>query len=507
MKYLNITFTFILSLLLAFNLQATNRTTQKKLSHLHRYYAQAMKDWEVPGMAIAIVKNGEVIFSKGYGVRKAGTNQPVDAYTAFPIASNTKAFTAAAIGILVDRGALNWDDKVIQYLPWFRMYDPWVTHNMTIRDLLCHRSGLKTFSGDLLWYGTQYSRREVIERAQYLKPKYGFREQYGYSNIMFMAAGEVVAAVSGMSWESFIQQNIFDPLHMKRSTLSVTQLEEMDNIVRPHTSLHNNIIDIPYINWDNVGPAGSINSCADDMTHWLLMQLNQGIYEHDTLFSKQVSHEMWQTNISRHVSEGAEALWPTTHFKGYALGWGVMDYQGKKVISHSGGYDGVISYTALVPEENLGLVILTNKNSALYLPLFYKTLDTFLSDDTTDWSELFLQRIKQRGEVLNEPPAHPESTPTLPLEEYCGTYHCKMYGDAEVKLINGNLSVQLLPAPAFKGILTHYQYNTFTVEFPAFPSLPQGTVNFVLSATGAAESLRIEVPNPDFDFTELHFTR
>lgn len=509
------TFLLVFVGLLAFapNVQAQNENLKEQLSTLDNYYSKARADWEVPALTVAIVKDGKIIFEKGYGQRDVNKGGTVDENTMFAVASNTKAFTAAALAILVDEGLIHWDDPMTEYLPWFKMYDPYVTAHMTIRDLLTHRSGLATFSGDLIWYGSTYSRREVIERAQFLKPVYGFRENFGYSNIMYIAAGEIIPAVTGKSWDDFIKEHFFEPLHMTRSITSTTQLGRFDNVATPHTDFNDEVVAIDYLNWDNVAPAGAIISTAHDMSQWLMLQLNHGIVDGDTIFSPARSREMWSQNTVQNVSGFSEKTWPTTFFKSYGLGWGLYNYLGHKVVSHSGGYDGMISYTCLVPDENLGFVILTNKNSSLYYPLVYQTLDVLLGDPDKDWSAFILDLNKQREKAPagdKEPtPAekYANTSPTLPLQEYTGTYSGQLYGDANVYLRNDTLMVQLVPSPDFLGTLRHLYFDTFEITFTKFPSLPSGTVQFVPDAQANIHELKIDVPNPDFDFTELEFIK
>jgi len=375
-------YTFII-LSCSLNLAAQGSLKEKELD---AYFSEALVKWGVPGMAIAIIRNDSIVLMTGYGLRETGKPGKVDENTSFAVASNTKSFTASALAMLVDESKIKWDDKVVDYLPWFRLYDPYVSLNMTIRDLLSHHSGLETFSGDLIWYGSSYSRDEIIKRAANLKPHYGFRTTFGYSNIMYLTAGQIIASVSGLSWDEFISQRILQPLKMDHTNTSISKLDLKGNTAIPHNDVDENVIAIQYLNWDNIGPAGSINSTASDMIQWIKLQLNEGKLDDQILVSEKSLHELWSPQTIQRVSSSSERLWPSTHFKSYGMGWGLMDYHGKKIISHSGGYDGMISYTAFVPEANLGFVILTNKNSSLYYPLSYKILDTYLSSDTTDWS-------------------------------------------------------------------------------------------------------------------------
>jgi CubicO group peptidase (beta-lactamase class C family) len=492
-------------------LQAQKTNYKKQLKDLSDYYEQSREDFEVPGLAVAIVKNGEIIFSEGFGVTDVSVNIPVDGESMFAIASNTKAMTSAALAILVDEGRISWSDKVVDYLPYFRLYDPWVTHNITIKDLLVHNSGLATFSGDLLWYGTNYSRVEVIQRARHLKPAFEFRDGFGYQNIMYMAAGEIIPAVTGKSWDEFVTEKIFQPLGMSRTITSTSRLNEFENVAMPHNDHDDSVIAIEYLQWDNMAPAGAVISSVNDVSKWLILQLNRGIWQGDTIFSPDRSREMWEQGNIQSVSSFYETNFPSTTFRSYGLGWGLSNYLGRKIIGHSGGYDGMISYTCLVPQENLAFVILTNKNSSLYFPLVYKTLDVFLGGEEKDWSRWMLNRILQREknqqtQKAELEKARVENTKTsLNLSEYTGRYSCKMYGDALVEQSGGQLKVQLLPTPIFKASLKHWHFDTFRLTFDGVPSLPSGFCSFVLSPDGKVSEMKIDVPNPDFDFTELEF--
>ncbi len=503
MKKLLIVLTLILPTLIIYG----QKSLHKKLKELDKYYEQAYKDWKVPGIAVAIVKDGEIIFAKGYGIRNLDTMEEVDANTLFAIASNSKAFTTAALAMLVDEGKISWDDKVRKYLPWFKLYSPYVSENFTIEDLLTHQSGLKTFSGDLIWYGTDHSREEIVKRARHLKPVYGFRDNYGYSNIMYLAAGLVIEEVSGMSWDDFITKHILQPLDMDRTITTTNDLKLMENICAPHNDFQDSLITIEWLNWDNIAPAGGLISSVNDISKWLIFQLNQGITtDGDTLIQKRRFQEMWAPHVLQNVSSWSQKTWPSTHFKAYGLGLAMYDYHGRKILGHGGGYDGFITNTTFVPEENLGFTILTNKNTSLYYPLKFKTLDVLLdADKETDWSGDFLALFGSRHAEEDSLP--PPGKPTLDEEAYIGTYTCEMYGDAKVYKEDGKMMVHLLPTEIFVGELNHYQYNTWEIDLFKVPSLPKGKVNFTINADGNVKEMQIDIPNPDFYFTELKFIK
>lgn len=472
--------------------------------------AKSLVDFNVPGMAIAVVKDGQVIMSKGFGVKDVSTKAPVDAQTQFAIASNTKAFTAAALAMLVDQGKIQWDDPVVKYLPYFQMYDPYVTAHMTIRDLLCHRSGLDTFSGDLIWYGSHHSREEVIRRASQLEPSFGFRAGYGYNNIHFIAAGEVVAAVSGMPWETFVEQNILRPSGMLKANTSITAFTPTSNKATPHNEVNGVNQPIDWVNWDNVGPAGSINAGVDEMSRWLLLQLGKGTLDGRTYWKEARTYEMWENNTPKPVGKWQREHMPSRHFNGYGLGWELMEYGGRKVVSHGGGYDGMISKTVLVPEENLGFVILTNNINSLPSMLTYALLDHYLQPNhREDWYTTFLTMRKEdmandlKAKEADLAARKADTTPSLPLSAYAGIYHSSMYGDIEVRLEGEALRIDFKPTALFKGDLTHWHFDTFELRWSTKMMLPPGKVNFVLNASGEVEEMRIDVINPDFDFGEL----
>jgi len=496
---------------------ATTRKVKpdKYATKLDGIFLRAMRDFNVPGMAVAIVKDDEVVLSKGYGVKKAGSMQKVDANTSFAIASNTKSFTSAALAMLIDEGVLSWDDKVRDYLPYFELYSPYVTSELTIRDLLCHRTGLATFSGDLIWYGTSHSREEVIKRAKYLEPKYGFREAFGYSNIMFLAAGEIVTKVSGMTWDEYVREKIFTPLEMTSTNTSVRDFKEGSNIALPHNEVNGKNISIEYINWDNIGPAGSINSTANDMAQWIRLQLGKGKFQEQRFWKEARAFEMWESLTAKPVSQWQRENMPSRHFNGYGLGWELMDYEGYKVISHGGGYDGMISKTVLVPELNLGFVILTNNNNSLPSFLTYEILDEYFGvKKQKDWLKIFLE-FKKQDEKLEalakkaDQESRVQNTKhSLALIDYCGLYESKLYGGVEVtKGLNGNLLIDFLPTALFKGELQHWHYDTFLLSWSTQMMLHPGKVTFILGADGKTEEIKIFLENPDFDFTELKLVK
>ncbi|MBW7846802.1 MAG: serine hydrolase [Bacteroidales bacterium] len=491
-----------------------SQPTPQNLELLDHYFSSALAEWEVPGLAIAIVQNDSIIFAKGYGVTDVTTRQPVNANTLFAVASNTKAYTATALAMLVDEGKLQWTDKVQKYLPWFRLYDPYVSSNITIADLLSHRSGLATFSGDLIWYGSNYNRRQVIEKAAFLKPHHGFREEFGYSNILYLTAGEIIPVVTGQSWDEFVEQRILQPLGMKRSVLHVSELALRDNVAQPHTTVDGKTRSIPWLSWDNIAPAGSLISSANEMANWLIMNLNEGTFQNKKLINPERVYELQSAQTPNAVAPSAKKLFPSTHFKAYGFGWGMMDYLGYKIVQHNGGYDGMVSQTTLIPEKKLGFVVLTNSNSNLYFALMYKMLDVLLENPTEqDWSKITLERMKKNELWQKETEAkkaaerNKNSRPSHPLTDFVGMYACPLYDSVEVKTDGKDLYLSMMHTPDFQGKLSHWQYDSFRVEFPASPSLPAGIVTFFTNRDGKVDRMEIFIENPDFDFTEFELRK
>ena len=508
------TFAFALLLLVA-SLAQPAQAQDARLREIDEYAQKAVRDWNVPGAAIAIVKDDKVIFAKGYGVRERGKPEPVDERTLFAIASNTKAFTAAALALLVDEGKIKWDDPVTKYLPEFQLYDPYVTREMTVRDLLSHRSGLATFGGDLLWYESSYDRKEILRRIRYLKPTSSFRSRYGYQNIMFLAAGEIVSVVTGKSWDEFVRERFFVPLGMKTTNTSIKAFNAGDNVATPHNEVDGRLRVIRYGSVDAAGGAAAINSNVAEMAEWLRLQLGRGKYQGKQIFSVRAAREMWTPHTIIPISEQGEKFNPTRHFNTYGLGWFLSDYHGRKVASHGGGLDGMISQVAAMPEENLGVVVLTNSETPLASLMVNKVFDLFLNVPKRDWSAEFLAITKAGKEMAAaeekkiESEHVPNTKPSLSLEKYVGSYTGEMFGEAKIEMENGQLVIRLMPSPNFVGDLEHWQYDTFRVKWR--PSIvypfPKGFVTFILNARAQVDEMKLDVPNPDFDFKELEFKR
>jgi CubicO group peptidase (beta-lactamase class C family) len=470
-----------------------------------------MKTFDVPGMAVAIVKDGKIVVAKGYGVRKLGDAAPVDAQTMFGIGSNTKAFTTAALAGLVDAGKLSWDDPVYQRLPGFVMYDPYVSHEMTIRDLLTHRSGMGLGEGDLLfWPHSTYTRDEIIYKLRFMKPTSSFRSHYAYDNLLYMTAGQIIPAVTGTSWDDYIRQHIFEPLGMNHSNVSNAAFKPGDDYAFPHQRVDGKLQVIPFEVLDNVGPAGSINSCAVDMAKWVQLQLNRGKFvdRDGQLFSERQSKEMWTPQTILPIGEPTPALAALKpNFADYALGWGVRDYHGRKLAGHTGGVAGLVSRVMLVPEENLGVVILTNaEEGGAFDSILYHVLDHYLGLPPTDWIGAF-KSVKDMEEAeaatamkQAEGSRAADSTPSLPLDRYAGTYSDAWYGAITIRIEKGGLVISFDHTPTMIGDLQHWQYDTFKAHWRD-RTIEDAFVTFSLRADGSVESARMAAVSPLADFS------
>src|SRR5580692_1999801 len=431
---------------------------------LDTYVANSMKTFDVPGMSVAIVKDGKVLVAKGYGVRKLGDPTPVDEFTMFAIGSNTKAFTTAALATLVDEGKLDWDDPVYQRLPGFVMYDPYVSHEMTIRDLLTHRSGMGLGEGDLLfWPHSTYTREEVIYKLRFMKPASSFRSRYAYDNLLYMTAGQIIPAVTGVSWDDYIRQRIFVPLGMNHSNVSNAAMKPGDNVAFPHSRMDDKLQVIHFEVLDNAGPAGAINSCAADMAKWVQLQLNRGKFtdRDGQLFSEERSREMWSPQTILPIGDPPALLAGLkTNFADYALGWGLRDYHGRKLVGHTGGVAGFVSRVMLVPEENLGVVVLTNaEEDGAFDSILYHVLDHYFHLPPTDWIAAYKTRKdteeKEAAEAMRkaEGARAADSKPSLPLGKYAGVYTDAWYGPITIRQENTGLVITFDHTPSMIGDL------------------------------------------------------
>ena len=464
-----------------------------ELAGLSAYIKEAMADWEVPGLAIAVVRDGEVIFAEGFGERVLGSGGMVDEHTLFAIASTTKAMTVAALGMLVDEGVMDWDDRVIDHLPTLRLADPYVTRHLRIRDLLSHRTGVSR--SDNVWIAGPFDRKEVVRRARFLEQVRGFREGYGYNNIMFMIAGEVVEAAAGMPWADFVESRLFEPLGMKRSTPRAAVVAARENVAGSHTRSNSRVIHVPHRDYDALGPAGSVFSSAHDMARWVRLQLNHGTFEGNRLLDSVTVAEMHAAQTVMEVDSVDQRLFPSTHFRAYGLGWRMQDYHGRKIVQHTGSVNYMRTQVGMIPEEEIGFVAFANLSSSdLQSALMYRVFDALLGVPETDWSAEYLtldrrsnQRAQERQRELEE--ARMEGTePSLARDAYAGTYADSLYGQMVVSQEDGGLVLRY--TPDYTADLSHWHHDTFRAQWRR-PGYGHSFVTFTLDPRGQVESMEV----------------
>ncbi|MEZ5082022.1 MAG: serine hydrolase [Bacteroidales bacterium] len=506
MKYLRLHFLLLL-ISAGFIFSSVNAQNDRDYNELKEYLQKANEQFEMPGMAVGIIKDGQVVFNEAFGKRNTKTGEKTNTETIFGIASCTKAFTAACMAILVDEGKLDWTDKVIDHYPDFKLHDPYITREMEVQDLLCHRSGLQTFDGDLLWYGTDYTRKEVVERIQFRENAYSFRSRFGYQNVMYIAAGQLIEKVSGKSWDEFMKEKIFIPLGMNATTTSNGGFNESMNLAYPHIDGE----PMEFINYDNCGPAASINTSSDDLLKWVELFLNKGTLNGQTIFSEKQYYKL--TSLLTPLNPGPGETIGETHFFGYGLGWFVLDYEGRKVIQHGGGLPGFHSKVALIPEEKVGFIILANQLSGLVEATYKRIIDIYTKNEQKDWAQLYYEN-EQNQESRNLKKKEEKeiarvkgTTPSLSIEKYIGMYEDKMYGKAEISLKENRLHIELLPSNTlFTAEMEHWHYDTFKFQFND-PFLPEGYATFVLNGQGNPDYFTIDLENPDFHFFKLKFEK
>jgi CubicO group peptidase (beta-lactamase class C family) len=432
---------------------------------LDAYIKKTMKQWQIPGLAVALVKGDTVVHMRGYGVREIGKKDAVDENTVFPIGSASKAFTSTAIALLVQDGKLSWDDPVIDRMQGFRMYDPWVTREIAIRDLLCNRGGLSEAS-ELLWYATDNDRGEIVRRLRYIRPESSFRSRYAYRNCMFITAGQVIPAVTGMSWDDFVKERIFQSLGMTRSFTSVRDLQNLGNVATPHIKMDGRISPIPFRNIDNAGPAGSINASVRDMSRWLRFHMNNGKLDGKKIAKPAVIEETHKPHTPIPFSHDFKSVFPWGRQFSYCLSWVLIDYDGEPCIYHNGQIDGIYAVIGFLPEKNVGAVVLSNlENQHLSDVVFLRALDVLLERTPKDWNAIYMKNRENREEIMAKTQKGLEAArvqgtkPSLPPGAYAGVYESEIYGKVRVSLEENRLVVHLSSVLAYD--LSHWNYDTF----------------------------------------------
>lgn len=494
---------------LLFNCQAQPSFIKDSLD---KYVEREMKRWNIPGSAVAIVKDGKVVAMKGYGIRETGKSDKVDENTLFQVASNSKAFTGTSLALLDHQKRLSLDDKITKWMPYFKLYDSLASRDVTIRDMLSHRIGFQTFQSDLLNWNCNLSRKELILNMRNVKPVYSFRSHYGYCNAGFLTAGEIIPLATDTSWDDFLRHHFFIPLKMNRSSTTYNTIISDNNVCKPYTLVDDKLVLLPYANIDNIGPAASINSSVKDLANWLIMQLDSGRFEGKRVFPFEV---LQMTRASNMIVSDMNPKYGS-NFQNYGLGWFLLDYNGKKVIRHDGGADGFVTTTCFIPSMNLGIVVLTNTDANS----FYSTLRTQIMDAYMDLPyqnhsarvfKIVEANIKQDNAEINKMRhmASKKPNPAMNLEEYTGKYKNDVYGKIEIALSptpkeQGNLIVRFSHHPFLTGKLEPMGENDFLCTY-TIATYGIKKINFV-AKEGKVKSVIVRV-NDFVDMMEYEFIK
>lgn len=497
----------------ATNLQAQILTNKQ----IDSVVEKTLTTFDVPGIAVAVIKDGKLIHAKGYGVRSIKTNQKIDENTLFGVASNTKAFTAASLGMLVDEKKLTWDTKVTDIIPEFKMYDAYVTSEFTVRDLLTHRSGLGLGAGDLMIWpdSSTVDKKQLIHNLRFLKPVSSFRTKYDYDNLMYIVAGEVVARVSGITYEDFIESRIIKPLGMGKTAASWYRLKDKSNVIDGHAPYEGKLLPVGLSFGEIANAAGGIYSSVTDMSKWVTAMINGGKYGdklEKKLFSPAVAKELWTPQTI--INNGNPAS-----FSSYGLGWFLSSVNGNFQATHTGGLSGIVTQVTILPELKLGIIVLTNQQSgAAFNSITSSIRDGYLNikgqDRIKTYNDNRLRNEKQAKEIVDKvwadiATAQKANTVKPEVKNYLGTFKDAWFGDVTISEVNGKMHFQAKNAPKLKGDMTYYKGNTFIVKWYDRSLDADAFVNFGLSNTGTADGFKMEAISPltdfSFDFQDLDF--
>jgi CubicO group peptidase (beta-lactamase class C family) len=469
---------------------------------LDNYVSRALTDWQIPGIAVCVIKNGKVVVMKGYGVKDYDTKEKVDENTLFMIGSNTKAFTATALAMLDAEKKLSLDDKVTKWIPQFKLDNQAAGEQAIIRDLLCHRIGFRTFQGDFTYWTSNLTRNEVIEKMSHIKATYPFRTTWGYTNAAFLTAGEIIPKVTGLQWEDFLKARVFDPLEMKNTLALSKDFPNASNKCSAYTMAEGKIVKIPFCYIDNLAPAGSIGSSVNDMSHWVMMQLNGGKYNGQQIVP---ASAIAQTRTPASILGNGGQLYNKGHFSLYGLGWFLQEYSGRKIVSHTGGVNGFVTSVTLIPEENLGIIVFTNTDqNSFYEALKWEIMDAYLGNQYRNYSNVYLGFFKQqfdadqkKDRLMKDSVAMNLKT-DIPLAGYTGNYFNDVYGDMKVVLENGELTMRFSHHPDMWAKLETLGGNRFYATF-SDPEFNKAIFPFTVE-NGRVKSVTVKVA----DFVEFN---
>lgn len=487
-----------------------------KNTQIEKIIAQTMQAFQVPGVAVAIVQNDQVVFSQGFGVSVYDKYYKITPNTLFGIASNTKAMTTALLAKLVDQYKLSWQTKVVDILPEFQLSTSVITHDFTLVDLLSHRSGLGTGAGDLMiWPKSDLTETDIFKGLKYLPQKSGFRSEFAYNNVMYIIAGKLIEQVTGKPWAEYIQHNLFTPLKMHNTYAKHSHLSNKNQIVaRPHILVEGKLMTQDSDFLEKFSSAGSVLSNINDMSLWIKALLNLGrLNKLNRLYSEQQAKFIWQPQTLLPVSDSA-AQHDKTHFSAYGLGWFLNDFYGLKLVHHSGGILGMVSKVVLIPEKNMGVVILTNQQSNSALNVIYREIfETYLGLPEKDWlnhyhrkeKRLLAREVKRLNKIEDKMVQY--SVPLLPLKHYAQTYTDKWYGDINITLCENKLIMLFSHTPDLKGEMVHYQGNTFIVRWGNRALEADAFVTFTVDENGVIRFATMKavsyLTDFSFDFHDL----
>lgn len=502
-----------LNFLLLFILLVNSATyAQISSKEVDKLVEDAMQKFNVAGVAVGIVKDGMIVHTKGYGVKSIEVKDKVNEHTQFAIASNSKAFTTTALAILVEEGKLSWQDKVKDYIPEFKMYNDYVTENFNIQDLLTHRSGLGLGVGDLMGFpdGSNFTIKDVLCSFRYFKPQSAFRTKFDYDNLLYWVAGEVIARVSGMSWEEFVKIHIIEPLNMDNTYSSLSQMADTSNLATPHSNESGTLKAIAHFEEIINGAAGGIYSNVDDLCNWMLVHLNKGKYGENLekeLFSAAIQREMWKIHTSRDVDPNPRY---NSHFSGYGLGWYLKDALGNMIISHTGGLPGMLSKTILIPDLNLGVVVLTNTSkggAGVFSAVTQTIIDSYLGLDDFGWINKYYERYKKRQSSADSVSKKVWETVKsanddhINTKNYVGMYEDNWFGKVEIFMKDNQLWFKSFRSPKLNGQMHYYKANAFAIKWEYQNMNADAFAIFSLDEEGKAQSIKMKGISPNIDFS------
>jgi CubicO group peptidase (beta-lactamase class C family) len=491
----------ILFLLASLSFAQQPNSDTSKLQGVDGFAEQLLKEWNVPGLGIGIIHNGTIVLEKGYGYRNLEDKLPFTTKTLFPVGSTSKSFTALALAILKDKGKVDWDDRVRQYLPSYELSDPVASERMTIRDLLLHRSGLSR--NDLMWYGNDFTRKQIFDRLKYLPMGKGFRNGFDYNNLGYMTAGYLAGEVAGSSWEDLVRTSILTPLGMTSTNFSDTDSAKSPDYALPYDEINGKIERIPFASTEAIGPAGSVHSTVDEFLRYAEMLLAHGKFEGKQI----VSEANLKTIQSPQIMMGAPSPYPEQSAPAYGMAWVNQTYRGHRFVWHNGGIDGFYTLLALLPDDNIGVVIFTNRlDRPAAEVLLRNVFDRMLGMTPVDWDSRFHEaegKAKKAEEAELKKIAEerkPGTQPSHPLKDYAGTYSHPAYGNVVVTVDGDHLKFGLnrMASP-----LEHYHFDVFIVPHSQRP-LGDLKVRFDTAMSGDIESVAVPLEE---DIPEVVFKR